>query len=105
MLVSKDALRAVASAIRHGLLPSLVTTNVACADCDENWAQCYDHRDYSKPLDVVPVCMSCNSHRGPAKQMADWNRVHGIGWPKQVAHANPESSPLYAIFTRRYTAA
>ena len=24
-------------------------------------------RDYSKPLDVAPVCHSCNHKRGPAK--------------------------------------
>lgn len=28
-------------------------------------AQCYDHRDYSKPLDVRPVCRMCNYKLGP----------------------------------------
>lgn len=26
----------------------------------------YDHRDYTKPLSVEPVCRSCNKLRGPA---------------------------------------
>ena len=36
-----------------------------CADCDRVACD-YDHRDYSRPLDVEPVCRSCNSRRGPA---------------------------------------
>jgi hypothetical protein len=36
-----------------------------CADCQKQAMQ-YDHRDYNKPLDVVPVCRSCNITRGPA---------------------------------------
>lgn len=35
-----------------------------CVDCGIN-AECYDHRDYLKPLDVQPVCRSCNTKRGP----------------------------------------
>ena len=38
-----------------------------CVDCGKP-AKHYDHRDYSKPLDVVPVCVSCNILRGPAIQ-------------------------------------
>lgn len=30
-------------------------TAFACVDCGKP-AQCYGHRDYSKPLDVEPVC-------------------------------------------------
>ena len=26
----------------------------------------YDHRDYNKPLEVTPVCPSCNGKRGAA---------------------------------------
>jgi hypothetical protein len=37
----------------------------ACVDCGKP-ATRYDHRDYSKPLDVQPVCAGCNSRRGPA---------------------------------------
>lgn len=56
------ARRAVAGAIRKGLLvhPRLLD----CADCGKQ-ARDYDHRDYSKPLVVEPVCRSCNKLRGP----------------------------------------
>lgn len=37
----------------------------ACVDCGDK-ALDYDHRDYSKPLDVEPVCRACNLRRGPA---------------------------------------
>lgn len=36
-----------------------------CVDCGKR-AHDYDHRDYSKPLEVEPVCRSCNLKRGPA---------------------------------------
>jgi hypothetical protein len=50
-------------AIHHGDLPH--PKNLKCADCGEK-AQCYDHRSYEAPLEVVPVCRSCNHKRGPA---------------------------------------
>ncbi|MCO5355094.1 hypothetical protein NG899_05165 [Acidovorax kalamii] len=36
-----------------------------CVDCGAS-ATCYDHRDYSKPWMVEPVCDGCNTRRGPA---------------------------------------
>lgn len=36
-----------------------------CEDCGGRASQ-YDHRDYSKPLEVAPVCRRCNLARGPA---------------------------------------
>ena len=36
-----------------------------CVDCGRP-AQVYDHRDYDKPLDIIPVCITCNKSRGPA---------------------------------------
>jgi hypothetical protein len=36
-----------------------------CVDCNK-FAYVYDHRDYNKLLDVVPVCSSCNRKRGSA---------------------------------------
>jgi hypothetical protein len=35
-----------------------------CADCGAPATE-YDHRDYSRPLDVDPVCRRCNRLRGP----------------------------------------
>lgn len=54
---------AVATARRHGHLCSPKT--LACLDCG-GAAMDYDHRDYSKPLTVEPVCRACNFKRGPA---------------------------------------
>lgn len=53
-------------AIKLGKLPALAKTYVKCTDCDRR-AACYDHRLYSKPLDVHPVCHKCNKARGPAE--------------------------------------
>lgn len=36
-----------------------------CADCGKQ-ARDWDHRDYTKPLEVVAVCHSCNVRRPPA---------------------------------------
>lgn len=53
----------VARAIRRGELTP--ASQCKCVDCGEP-ATGYDHRDYTKPLDVAPVCRSCNTRRGPA---------------------------------------
>ena len=56
------------------LLPA---TAFKCVDC-ERPATVYDHRDYSKPLAVEPVCRSCNVMRGPAAHPAPDKAVaHG----------------------------
>lgn len=52
-------------AMREGRLPHLIDENSECADCGDR-ASVYDHRDYRMPLNVVPVCDSCNLRRGPA---------------------------------------
>jgi hypothetical protein len=41
----------------------------SCVDCGLN-AIFYEHRDYNKPLDVVPVCRMCNIKRGSAIPLA-----------------------------------
>ena len=43
----------------------LPASQYSCVDCGKK-ACCYDHRDYEKPLDVAPVCKSCNTRRGCA---------------------------------------
>ena len=58
-----SAIRAIKKAIGSGELPPAKAC--ACVDCGGK-AFDYDHRDYSKPLDVQPVCRSCNQRRGPA---------------------------------------
>ena len=65
-----------------------------CVDCGQR-AFHYDHRYYSRPLDVVPVCRTCNHLRGPARDLA-YVIQHGIDYapayqPKlarQVAEAS-----------------
>ena len=60
---ARKAISAVAKAVRKGILPSVKT--LTCVDCGRP-GECYDHRDYNKPLDVVPVCRKCNFRRGAA---------------------------------------
>lgn len=55
----------VAQAKARGELPYL-DGSIACVDCKRWPATVYEHRDYSKPLDVEPVCHNCNMKRGPA---------------------------------------
>lgn len=54
---------AVAVAVRRGDLPR--ARDCQCADCGGPAIE-YEHRDYTKPLDVVPICRRCNLLRGPA---------------------------------------
>lgn len=55
---------AVTLACRQGVIKR--AKEMACVDCGRPAAH-YDHRDYSKPLEVEPVCGKCNSLRGPAR--------------------------------------
>jgi hypothetical protein len=59
----RKAMTAVNKAIKKGIIASPKT--LICVDC-ERPGECYDHRDYNKPLDVVPVCRKCNYRRGAA---------------------------------------
>ena len=52
----------VKEAIKKGILKGPIGQK--CKDCGKD-AQCYDHRNYHKPLDVEAVCFSCNKKRGP----------------------------------------
>ena len=54
---------AVSTAVQSGRIPPART--LVCVDCGGR-ARDYDHRDYSQPLSVEPVCRSCNLLRGPA---------------------------------------
>jgi len=54
--------RIVSVAVRLGILQKLDGSST-CVDCGKQ-ATCYDHRDYSKPIDVEPVCHPCNVKRG-----------------------------------------
>lgn len=62
--------------IRQANLPP--ADGQTCVDCGKR-AFHYDHRYYSRPLDVVPVCRVCNIRRGAARDLADVIR-NGIGY-------------------------
>ena len=67
----------VAAAIKSGVLPSLKAGDVACADCGAV-ADRYDHRNYARPLEVDPVCATCNQLRGAGRIEIDTMDVlHG----------------------------
>jgi len=58
-----SASQKVKRAVEEGKLVDLKKNVVPCVDCGSR-ATMYDHRDYNKPLDVYPVCASCNVCRG-----------------------------------------
>lgn len=75
-LVSRSrekAARAVAKKIRLGEIPK--AREFCCVDCGKP-ALDYEHRDYGKPLEIVPVCRSCNLKRGPALNIKDFVADH-----------------------------
>jgi hypothetical protein len=72
---------------RRGAIQS--PTDFECADCG-NPATVYDHRDYNKPLDVVPVCQGCNVKRGPGKAVDPIRPViHATGYVVDRAGVHP----------------
>src|SRR3990167_2115906 len=61
--VRNKAVVEVYQAVQRGWLPRANTQ--ICVDCGKpahNW----DHRDYRKPMQIEPVCRSCNGKRTPA---------------------------------------
>lgn len=81
----------VARAIRDGVLQRL-TGLVPCADCGQP-ATMYDHRDYSRPLDVEPVCRTCNRRRGHAIDSPPRQPLHNL------RDAKGRLLPIYPIET------
>lgn len=77
----REAGSAVAKAKRKGLLRP--ASEFSCTDCSAP-AVDYDHRDYNKPLEVQPVCRSCNLRRGSAIP-----RV-----PPELAEKHPDLVPV-----------
>ncbi len=51
---------AVRVAVRRGDLPKVST--VSCVDCGIQASE-YHHEDYTKPLDVEALCVSCHNKR------------------------------------------
>jgi hypothetical protein len=63
LTAQQQAHKAVARARACGSLPS--PCGQSCADCGGAATE-YEHRDYSRPLAVDPICRRCNLRRGPA---------------------------------------
>ncbi len=61
--LQKAAHQAVLAAVSAGTLQQAYL--LKCVDCQGD-AEIYEHRDYTKPLDVEPVCQKCNQQRGSA---------------------------------------
>lgn len=53
----------VRKAVISGALPP--ANRLYCVDCG-GFAFGYEHRDYTAPLDVQPICRPCNHKRGQA---------------------------------------
>lgn len=70
----EKAHRLVSEAVREGRLPRLAVVEIACVDCGSR-ATVWEHRDYTKPLDVQPTCRGCDKRRGP-------------GWVPGMNHAD-----------------
>lgn len=66
LLPLERAQRKVRKAIKNGQLVSLKNNIVPCFYCGYR-ATIYEHRDYNKPLDVVPACRKCNEQLGSAQ--------------------------------------
>lgn len=60
-------------AVKCGRLDDLKKIDKKCSFCKTNKATMYDHRDYNKPLEVNPVCASCNRKLSGVK-----HRVKGL---------------------------
>ena len=64
LVIQQRAMREVAAAVRRGEL--LHVREHICLECNIWTAVHYEHRHYSKPLEVTPLCQGCNNKRGPA---------------------------------------
>ena len=64
-------------AVRRQVLPRV--SSLTCADCDRRAAE-YDHRDYTRPLDVDAVCHRCNARRGLAAHTLLCIPIDAVTW-------------------------
>lgn len=76
--LKRRAISTVAKAIREGRI--LPASEFKCVDCGAQACD-YDHRDYSRRLDVEPVCRRCNITRGLAVNAP--SDIGRKGWLKQ----------------------
>lgn len=74
----------VGTAVKDGDLPN--PHDRRCADCG-NPAEVYEHRNYTRPLDVVAVCQGCNLRRGPA-ELDPEVVIHHLRWSDDMPYEN-----------------
>jgi hypothetical protein len=89
--LQQTAAARLAKAIRQREI--LHPTAYTCVDCGQP-AECYDHRDYTKPLDVAPVCKACNVNRGHAVNLPPHLRVVHRKGNERVPFPHPELKRL-----------
>lgn len=80
--IRRAACNAVAKAIREGRLEH--PRGMACVDCGGVAIE-YEHRDYTQPLKVEPICRGCNLRRGPALVWTVDGRMPVDGWEHRRA--------------------
>ncbi len=91
------ATQAVRRAVLCRELPCIDESTI-CVDCGKQ-ALVYDHRDYNKPLDVEPVCQSCNIKRGPG---IPWDRKKPIDLA--AVHQRPVLRVIQVFGNQRHLA-
>lgn len=77
------AKQAIARAVVRGEMPP--ARQLRCFDCGVQ-ALDYDHRDYTKPMNVQALCRSCNLLRGPADNWGELPRfvTHPCGFSAAI---------------------
>lgn len=93
-----EARHLISKMIRKGHLRP--ASEFACADCGKQ-AMVWEHRDYNKPLDVVPVCKPCNARRGEAipKAMTFQELMTKVRAYKNFENLNPA---MFEQLRRKY---
>lgn len=99
---------AVRQAVLSGELPNPST--LKCVDCGQAASE-YEHRDYAKPLDVAPVCGSCNMKRGRGTdhpetdaRLSQYRIEDESGWREYTPP--PSLAPMHLVVgCRTYTEA
>lgn len=65
----------VRMAVAQGAIPN--AKRLICSGCGRR-AFAYDHRDYTKPFLIKPVCRECNGKLGPGRFGTDAQRTNMI---------------------------
>lgn len=89
--------RSYAYVVMHSLIRREIVFRVDlydCVDCGSQ-AEIWEHRDYSRPLEIEPACESCNAKRGPG-----WSPSHEP--PQTRPDKDPHYWPIYRMPTYQH---